>query len=86
MWGLGCGCVGGVGEEWVSNLVKGMGGFGGVMSVCIVSLYTLWRWQVQVPVYCARRIPAHLRGTQCSIMLHLIDIYFLTCICLRHIS
>ena len=23
---------------------------------------------------CSRRIPAHLRSTQCSIMLHLIDI------------
>ena len=32
------------------------------------------------------RIPAHLRCTQCSILLHLIDICFLTCICLWHIS
>ena len=32
------------------------------------------------------RIPAHLRRTQCSIMLHLIDICFLTCICLWQIS
>ena len=37
-------------------------------------------------MYCARRIPAHLRCTQCSIMLHHIDICFLTCICLWQIS
>ena len=42
------------------------------------------RWQVQVSVYCAWRMPAHLRCTQCSILLHLMDIYFLTCICLWH--
>ena len=47
---------------------------------------SLCRWQVQVSVYCARRIPAHPRCTQCSIMLHLIDICFLTCICLWQIS
>ena len=44
------------------------------------------RWQVQVSVYCAWRMPAHLRCTQCSIMLHLIDICFLPCICLWQIS
>ena len=37
-------------------------------------------------VYCAWRIPAHLRCTQCSILLHLMDICFLTCICLWQIS
>ena len=37
-------------------------------------------WKVQVSVYCAWRIPAHLRYTQCSILVHLMDIYFLTCI------
>ena len=42
--------------------------------------------QVQVSVYCAWRIPAHLRRTQCSILLLLIDICFLPCICLWHIS
>ena len=51
-----------------------------------MSLDSLCRWQVQVSVYCAWRIPAHLRCTQCSIMLHLIDICFLTCICLWQIS
>ena len=56
------------------------------MSVCGVSLDSLCRWQVQVSVYCAWRIPAHLRCTQCSILLHLMDIYFLTCICLWQIS
>ena len=51
-----------------------------------MSLDPLCRWQVQVSVYCAWRIPAHLRCTQCSIMLHLMDICFLTCICLWQIS
>ena len=31
------------------------------MSVCVVSLDSLCRWQVQVSVYCARQIPAYLR-------------------------
>ena len=53
--------------------------------VCVVSLDSLCRCQVHVSVYCARRIPAHLRCTQCSILLHLIDICFLTCICLWQI-
>ena len=51
-----------------------------------MSLDSLCRWQVQVSVYCAWRIPAHLRCTQCSILLHLMDICFLTCICLWQIS
>ena len=37
-------------------------------------------------MYCAWRIPAHQRCTQCSILLHLMDICFLTCICLWQIS
>ena len=37
-------------------------------------------------MYCAWRIPAHLRCTHCSILLHLMDICFLTCICLWPIS
>ena len=37
-------------------------------------------------LHCARRIPAHLWCTQCSILLHLIDICFLTCICMWQIS
>ena len=56
------------------------------MSVCVVSLDSLCRWQVQVSVHCARRIPAHPRRTQCSILLHHIDICFLICICLWQIS
>ena len=35
-----------------------------------------------VYVYCDWRIPAYLRCTQCSILLHLMDICFITCICL----
>ena len=56
------------------------------MSVCGVSLDYLCRWQVQVSVYCAWQIPAHLRCIQCSILLHLMDICFRTCICLWQIS
>ena len=56
------------------------------MSVCVVSLDYLCRWQAQVFVYCAWLIPAHLRCIQCSIMLHLMEICFLTCICLQWIS
>ena len=37
-------------------------------------------------MYCAWRIHANLRCTQCSILLHLMDICFLTCICLWQIS
>ena len=47
-----------------------------------VSPYSLCRCQVQESVYYARQIPAHLRCTQCSILLHLIDICFIPCICL----
>ena len=52
----------------------------------VLCLDSLCRWQVQVSVYCAWRIPVHLRCTQCSILLHLMDICFLTCICLYFIS
>ena len=62
------------------------GWLGGVMSMGVVNLNYLCRWQVHVSVYCARWIPSHLRCTQCSIQLHLIDICFLTCICLWQIS
>ena len=51
-----------------------------------MSLNYLCRWQVQVSVYCAWRIPSHLMCTQCSILLHLMDIFFLICICLWQIS
>ena len=51
-----------------------------------MSLDSLCRWQVQVSVYFAWRIPAYLRCTQCSILLHRMDICFLTCICLWQIS
>ena len=40
----------------------------------------LCRLQVQVSVYCAKQIPTHIRYTQCSILLHIIDICFLPCI------
>ena len=60
---FGCGCVGG---KWVGGLDQGLEGWGGVMSVCVVSQDYLCIWQVQVSVYCAWRIPTHLRCTQCS--------------------
>ena len=56
------------------------------MSLCVVSLDSLWRWQVQLSVYCARRIPAQLRCTQCSILLQLIDICFITCVSVADIA
>ena len=51
-----------------------------------MSLDSLCRWQVQIAVYFAWRIPAHLRCTQCSNMLHFMDICFQTYICLWQIS
>ena len=65
-----------------------VGGVGGVCDMCTVCV----RGGVggvdgrSRYLYCARRIPAHLRCTQCSFLLHLIDICFLTCICLWKIS
>ena len=46
-------------------LGPGSGWVGGVMFVRDVGLDSLCRWQVQVSVYCAWRMPAHLRCTQC---------------------
>ena len=65
-------------------LVFGLGP-SGVMSVCVVSLDYLCKWPIQVSIYCARQIPVHLRCTQCSILLQLIDICFVMCICLWQI-
>ena len=48
-----------------------------VMSVRVESLDYLCKLQVQVSVYLARRIPAHLMCTQCSFLLHLYYICFL---------
>ena len=70
----------------MDGLGQGLGGWGCVKSVFVVSLDSLYLWQVQVSVYCAKRIPMHLRCTQCSMLLHLIDICCLTCICLWQIS
>ena len=57
---VGCG---GVDGKWVVAWARG-----GVMSMCVVSLDYLCRWQVRVSVYCARWIPVHLRCTQCSML------------------
>ena len=76
-------CVFGL-RRWgvVRGLDQSLEGWDDVMSVRVVSPNFLCRWQVQVSVYYARRIHVHLRCTQCSILLHLIDICFLPCICL----
>ena len=76
---FGCGGVGGVGGEWGG---LGPGSVGVVWCSVCVSLESLCRWHVQVSRYCAWGVLAHLRCTQCSILLHLMDICFLTCICL----
>ena len=52
-----CMCCGGDGRSgWVAWARV----WEGVMSVFVVSLDYLCRWQVQVSVYCANRISAHL--------------------------
>ena len=53
---FGCGGVGGVGGEWAGGLGPGLGAVG-LCYVC-VSLDSLCRWQVQVPVYCVWQLPA----------------------------
>ena len=79
LWLRWCGwCMWGIGR----GLDQGPEG-GVVLCLCEMRVWSLLcRWQVKVSVYCSWRIPAHLRCTQCSIMLHLMDICFLTCICL----
>ena len=44
LW-FGCGGVGGVGGEWVGGLDQDLEGWRGVMSVFVVSLDSLCRWQ-----------------------------------------
>ena len=53
------------------GVVRGLEPGSGVVGWCdvCVSLDSLCIWQVQVSVYCASWIPAHLRCTQCSILL-----------------
>ena len=71
---FGCGGVGGVrGVDW--RLASRSGRM--VLCLCVVSLDSLCSWQVQVSVYCTRRIFAYLRCTQCSILLQLIIIMFI---------
>ena len=72
--------IGGGWDLWLSLGCSGVGGVGGCLGPGCGMVRCIW--QVPVSVYCDRRIPAHLRNTQCSILLHLIDIYFLPCICL----
>ena len=81
---FGCGGVGGVGGgggELVGGLGQGLGGCCGVMSVCCESGFFVLMAGPCICVLCW----AHLRCTQCSILVHLIDICFLTCICLWQI-
>ena len=68
-----CLCCGGVGVEWVGGLDLGLEGW---CYVC-VSPDSVCIWQVQVSVYCDRRISAHLRCSQCSILLHMLPTMYL---------
>ena len=87
-----CGNRGSVGRgfglrwcKWVVGRVLGPGS-GGLGLCYVVSPDYLCGWQVQVSVYCAWQIHAHLRCTQCSILLHIMDICFLPCNYLWQIS
>ena len=73
---LSFGC-GGVHGECVGCLDQGLEGWW--CYVCVSSEFGFF-------VCCAKRIPTHLRCTQCSILLHLIDIGFLPYMCLWQIS
>ena len=93
MRGLGLGFTNHVGTGGVLDIClfglrwcRWGGAWRSVMYVRVESPDSLCRWQVQVSVYCSWRIPAHLRYTQCSILLHLMDICFIPCICLWQIS
>ena len=58
-----------------------------LLSVCDYDVWIICvDGRVHVSVYCARRIPAHFMGTQFLILLHLINICYLTYICLWQIS
>ena len=65
------GSVGHVSVFWLQwcgwGVGRGLGQGSGAVGWCYVyvSLDYLCRWQVQVSVDCAWRIPAHLRCTQC---------------------
>ena len=73
--------------QWKRRLlVQGLEGWSGLISVRVVNLDSLCRSHIEVSVFCARWIPAHLKCTQCTILLYLIDICFLLCICLLQIS
>ena len=69
VWCLGCDGVG-----------RGLGPGSGRVLLCLESLC---RWQVQLSAYCARRIPAHLMCTHCSILTLSIFAYRIF-VCGRH--
>ena len=75
----GSGVMSSTGDVLEMSVVRGVGG---VCDMCmclarghfiyrtvVLCLDSLCRWQVWVSVYCAWRIPAHPRCTQCSILL-----------------
>ena len=82
---LGWSCVCGIGVSgcvawsrvWQSRVM---------LFMCVLWVCIFWRCQVHVSMYYSRRTPAHLRCTHCLILLHHIDICFLTCIYLLQIS
>ena len=54
-----------------------------VVHVCVLCgyIYIYIYVYIYICIYSAWWLPAHLRSTKCSIMLHLIDICFFPCIC-----
>ena len=83
---LGCGGVGGVGGEWVVVWTRVWRG-GLVLCLCELWVRILCvddRFMYLYNVLVGKH--AHLRCTQCSILLHFMDICFLQCICLWKIS
>ena len=81
---LGCGGVGGVGGEYVGAWTSvWMGGV--VLLLCelwvwIICVDGSYRYLYTLYMYCAKQIHVHHKCTQCSILVHLIDICFLPCI------
>ena len=60
-----------VSHEWAGGL-----GQGGWCYVCVVSLDSLCWWQVQVSVYCARRIPAPSVQSYCNLINHFYEEHY----------
>ena len=77
---LDCGDVAGVGGEWLEGLGQGLGGCVLLIWIICVAVHSRYLYIV-LDGY----MHVHIRCTQCSIFLNIIDICFLTCICLWQI-